>query len=319
MSDRQADQNGARPPEQQSFAPDWRVVLWSLVAVMVVFYFVDVGRQQQVEVLSYTEFKQEVRSGSVSEVTIRGQEIRGTLNAGSAQQGLDDSSLTGSNEQPGSSAQPTGTPFRTTMPSFDDPDLMPLLEQNNVTVKAESTQAEWWQRLLITMLPWILIIGLIVYFSKQMQERMASGGGMFSFGRSKAKRFSQERPELAMDEIAGSKNAKQDLKEVVDYLSDPERFRSVGADLPRGVLMVGPPGTGKTMMAKAVASEAGVPFFSISGSEFIEMFVGVGASRVRDMFKQAKDESPAIIFIDELDSIGRAREIEEVLAGAAEY
>jgi len=305
MAGEQPDQSRDKTPQQPTFAPDWRMFLWAVVALMVVFYFVDLSREQRVEVLSYTQFKEEVRAGNVSEVTIRGQEIRGQLIGTGAGQGLDDSSITG---QDSGGAQPaTGQPFKTTKPAFNDPDLMPLLEKNKVIVNAESTRAEWWQRLIITMLPWVLILGLIFYFSKQMQERMAGGGGMFNFGRSKAKRYQEERPDIGMKDIAGSENAKRDLEEIVDYLKDPERYRSVGASIPRGVLMAGPPGTGKTLMAKAVASEAGVPFFSISGSEFIEMFVGVGASRVRDMFKQAKDEAPAIIFIDELDAIGRSR------------
>jgi len=287
--------------------------LWSIVALMVIFYFIDVGRDRQLQVLSYTQFKEEVRAGGVTEVTIRGQEIRGRLDPSLAAPDAGIGDARGETEGTAAPAGQTGggsgglVRFKTTMPAFDDPGLMPLLEENGVAVNAESTRAEWWQRLLITLLPWVLILGLIFYFSRQMQQRMAGGGGMFSFGRSQARRFTQEQPEVKFKDVAGSENAKRDLGEVADFLADPGRFHSVGATLPRGVLMVGPPGTGKTMMAKAVAAEAGVPFFSISGSEFIEMFVGVGASRVRDMFKQAKDEAPSIIFIDELDSIGRAR------------
>ena len=163
--------------------------------------------------------------------------------------------------------------------------------------------------LLATMLPWVLIFGIFFYFSRRMQKRMGmdKGGGPFGFGKSKARLHSRTISELSFEDVAGMENVKRELQEMVEYLKDPSRFQSLGGELPKGVLLVGPPGTGKTFMARAVAGEAEVPFYSISGSEFIEMFVGVGASRARDMFEQAKKESPAIIFIDEIDSIGRVR------------
>ncbi|MGA8262364.1 MAG: ATP-dependent zinc metalloprotease FtsH, partial [Arenicellales bacterium] len=246
-----------------------------------------------------------MRSGQVAEITMRGQQVSGRLKAKQGN-GAGSSPAAGSN-QGGPLSKSTAHRFTTTIPSVGDPKLMPLLESQGVVVNARSTRAAWWQRLLIDLLPWVLLGGLIFYFSRQMQQRMASGGGIFNFGRSRARRFRAERPEVDMSDIAGSENAKSELEEIADFLGAPDRYRSVGADIPRGVLMVGPPGTGKTLMAKAVAAEAGVPFFSIGGSEFIEMFVGVGASRVRDMFGEAKSEAPSIIFIDELDSIGRAR------------
>jgi len=292
----------ASPP---FFNTNWRLLLWALLALGVMLYAVDVAHRGGPRELTYTQFKQDVRAGEVTDITIRDQQIQGHLKT-SAQGSSSESSSAGSPGQ-GKSASAPAPSFETTIPSFGDPKLMALLEENSVNIKAESTRAAWWQQLIITMLPWVLILGLIFYFSKQMQQRMSSAGGMFSFGRSKAKRFREERPEVSMEDVAGSDNAKRELNEIADFLRDPARYRSVGADIPRGVLMVGPPGTGKTLMAKAIASGAGVPFFSIGGSEFIEMFVGVGASRVRDMFQQAKSESPSIIFIDELDSIGRAR------------
>jgi cell division protease FtsH len=163
-------------------------------------------------------------------------------------------------------------------------------------------------QVLINLLPWVLIIGLIMFAHHRMQGRLGSfGGGLFGFGKSKAKRYEKSTSTVQFSDVAGLANAKQELQEIVAYLKEPERFRQLGGELPKGILLMGSPGTGKTLLARAVAGEANVPFFSISGSEFIEMFVGVGASRVRDMFETAKQEAPAIIFIDELDSIGRAR------------
>jgi cell division protease FtsH len=191
----------------------------------------------------------------------------------------------------------------------DDPDLIPLLERHAVEVRAEVEQIAWWASALINLLPWLLIIGLFFYASRKMQERMLGGGpgDLFGFGKSRARRFRRGSMEIGFDDVAGLENAKRDLHEIIDFLKEPERFRKLGAKIPKGILLMGPPGTGKTLLAKAVAGEAEVPFYSISGSEFIEMFVGVGASRVRDMFDSAKKEAPAIIFIDEIDSVGRVR------------
>jgi cell division protease FtsH len=208
-------------------------------------------------------------------------------------------------------AEPAAGPviFSTILPPVDDPDLIPLLERHAVEVRAEVEQIDWWASALINLLPWLLIIGLFFYASRKMQERMLGGGpgDLFGFGKSKARRFRRGSMEIGFDDVAGLENAKRDLHEIIDFLKEPERFRKLGAKIPKGVLLMGPPGTGKTLLAKAVAGEAEVPFYSISGSEFIEMFVGVGASRVRDMFDSAKKEAPAIIFIDEIDSVGRVR------------
>jgi cell division protease FtsH len=161
--------------------------------------------------------------------------------------------------------------------------------------------------LLIFVLPWILIIGYFAYASKRMKGMMGGTGGLFGVGKSRAKRFRASSSNITFEDVAGLQNAKQDLHEIIDYLKEPKKFSVLGADIPKGILLMGPPGTGKTLLARASAGEANVPFFSISGSEFIEMFVGVGASRVRDMFEDAKREAPSIIFIDEIDSVGRIR------------
>ncbi|MBA1148653.1 ATP-dependent metallopeptidase FtsH/Yme1/Tma family protein [Ectothiorhodospiraceae bacterium WFHF3C12] len=268
------------------------MLLWIAAVMVIGFYWMETARDAAVQDITYTQFRQAVQQERVAEVTIEGQSVQGLYREGRVGDG-----------------ERASRQFETTLPPFDDPALMELLESHGVAVSARPTQPAWWQRLLVNVLPWVLILGVILYFTYRMQQRMASGGqgGLFGFGRSRARRFREESTGVTMDDVAGAQGAKTDLGEVIDYLRRPEAYRRLGAKIPRGVLMMGPPGTGKTLLAKAVAGEAGVPFYSISGSEFIEMFVGVGAARVRDMFKDAKAESPAIIFIDELDSIGRAR------------
>ncbi len=273
-----------------------RVIIWFLTVLLFSFFWLDTAKRQHQADLSYSAFKERVRAEQVASVTLQGQRVSGTFRK----------------PEPGSQA--TGNQlvkqFITTLPPIDDPDLMPLLEQYDVDVRVLSEEGSWWLRLLIGLVPWLLIIGLFWYASIRMQERMMGGGGaggIFGFAKSRAKRFDKGQSSVTFDDVAGLVNAKRDLREISDYLRDPHPYRKLGAKIPRGVLLMGPPGTGKTLLAKAVAGEANVPFFSISASEFIEMFVGVGASRVRDMFQSAKKEAPAIIFIDEIDSIGRAR------------
>ncbi len=269
----------------------WRYFIWLLVLLLIGAYWLSLqdGATAQ-EVIPYTAFKEAVRQDRVAEVTIRGQEVTGTL-------------VAERNDEP-------AQVFSTTIPPIEDSALMELLESRNVIVQVEPEGTPWWQQMLIALLPWLLIFFLIFWVIRRMQDRMAAGSrgdGMFGFGKSKAKRFRKEMTNITFDDIAGLENAKKDLHEIVDYLKEPDRYRSLGAKIPKGILLMGPPGTGKTLLAKGVAGEADVPFFSISGSEFIEMFVGVGAARVRDLFESAKKESPSIIFIDELDSVGRAR------------
>ncbi|MGH8294735.1 MAG: ATP-dependent zinc metalloprotease FtsH, partial [Steroidobacteraceae bacterium] len=196
--------------------------------------------------------------------------------------------------------------FTTTYPAdVGDPTLMPLLRAHHVTINVQSPSVPWLELLLTDGLPILLILAVLVWMGRQASR---SQSGMFGgFGRNRAKRYTEDRPRVTFADVAGADEAKQDLREVVDFLSHPSKYLAIGARIPRGVLLVGPPGTGKTLLARAVAGEAGVPYFHISGSEFVEMFVGVGASRVRDLFTQAKAAQPAIVFVDELDAVGRRR------------
>jgi cell division protease FtsH len=259
--------------------------------------------------IPYSDFKQKVGRGEVGQITIKGNQISGKFK----RENSDNEHQKPQNRNwffqfvQSDESQPDY--FQTVKPALQDPELLPLLEKNEVVIRAETQQRSWLAALIITLLPWLLIFGLFYYASKKMQQRMPGGvgGGIFGFSRSKAKLFDKQSSEVGYDEVAGLDNAKKELLEIVEYLRDPSRFQKLGGELPKGVLLIGPPGVGKTLMAQATAGEADVPFYSISGSEFIEMFVGVGASRVRDMFKKAKKDAPAIIFIDEIDSIGRVR------------
>jgi cell division protease FtsH len=215
------------------------------------------------------------------------------------------------NEQvdPNASAEAEGIveagEIRATLPQgVEIPDLLPALQDAEVVIEGRTTGGTIWTSILISFFPFLLILGLILFMARQMGRGQQN---VFGFGRSKARQNDPERPQVTFDDVAGEAEAKQELMEVVDFLRNPAKYHALGARLPRGVLLVGPPGTGKTLTARAVAGEAGVPFFSVSASEFVEMFVGVGASRVRDLFDKAKAASPAIIFVDELDAVGRQR------------
>lgn len=295
MANKQPADKISRPqPPRQPQLPWWRYALWLLIVLAFSWHWYNLGQAQQPQTLSYTAFKDKVRANEVEQVTLQGDQVSGNL------------------RQDKTEAEPDGRQapnrFVTTLPPVDDPELIALLEQHDVEVTAESEQTDWLARVLIGFIPWLLIIGLFWYSSRKMQERMTGAeGGIFSFGKSKAKRFQQGESMVTFDNVAGLENAKRELREITSYLKNPEHYRKLGANIPRGILLMGPPGTGKTLLAKAVAGEAEATFFSISGSEFIEMFVGVGASRVRDMFESAKKEAPSIIFIDEIDSVGRAR------------
>lgn len=275
--------------------PVWmRLLLFFVIWLAITYGYLYFWPAKPTEDLSYTAFKEKVVAGQVAEITLKGQQVSGQY---LVKEGTD-------NRKKGE--QPPPRYFRTVLPPFDDPELMALLEKNKVAIRAESSERSWFSTLLIVLLPWLLIIGLFVVMNRRLSEQMGAGGP-FAFGKSKARRVKPEEIQVTFKDVAGLENVKYELEEMVDYLKSPEKFQTLGAELPKGVLLAGPPGTGKTLMARAMAGEAGVPYYSISGSEFIEMFVGVGASRVRDMFKTAKDTAPSLIFIDELDSIGRVR------------
>jgi len=197
--------------------------------------------------------------------------------------------------------------FQTILPSFQGEGLLPQLREKNVIITIESAEQGYFWQILVGILPWVLIIGVWILIMKRNQQIQGGPGGLFTFGASKAKLYDTKKPSITFKDVAGMDNVKMELRETIEFLKDPSRFAKLGAKVPKGVLLIGPPGTGKTLLARATAGEAGVPFYSISASEFIEMFVGVGASRVRDMFKKAKDSHPSIIFIDEIDSVGRTR------------
>jgi cell division protease FtsH len=264
----------------------WIVLIWMLLANLFNLFFGASGFKK----ISYTDFKKDVENGKVAEITIRKDKIQGTFVGGDKTDQRD-----------------TTKRFQTVLPSIDDPGLIKLLEENKVEIKAESAESPLLTTLLISLLPWVLIIGFFVYSSKKMGKQLGGFGNPFNFAKSKAKRFNKMKVEITFKDVAGLENPKHELLEIIEFLKNPDKFQALGSQLPKGVLLVGPPGNGKTLMARATAGEAGVPFYSISGSEFIEMFVGVGASRVRDMFENAKKEAPSIIFIDEIDSIGRVR------------
>jgi len=310
MADQQQQQqpgrpDGQQPGQQPGFQPNpqenWTRLIWFGILLMAILFVSQALFAPRQKMIPYSQFKQKVRQEQVAEVTLQGRQVTGQYKSG-ADPSTDKSSRQAEADQT----------FETVVPSVEDPDLMNLLEKHDVTIHVKSTKQSWFVNLLIAVLPWIIIIGAFLYFSKRFQDRMGGGaggggGGVFGFGKSKAKQFEKSMSDIQLDDVAGLENTKKELQEIIGFLKDPDRYRSLGGKLPKGALLVGPPGTGKTLMARAVAGEADVPFFSISGSEFIEMFVGVGASRVRDMFDRAKKDSPAIIFIDEIDSIGRVR------------
>ncbi|WP_284192358.1 ATP-dependent zinc metalloprotease FtsH [Vibrio zhanjiangensis] len=257
------------------------LILWLVIAVVLMSVFQSFGPgDSSGRAVDYTTFVKEVGQGQIQDATFKGEEITFTRRGG-------------------------GSRYVTYMPVYDQKLLDDMITQN---VKVQGTPPEE-QSLLgtifISWFPMILLIGVWIFFMRQMQG--GGGKGAMSFGKSKARMMSEEQIKTTFGDVAGCDEAKEDVKELVDYLRDPSRFQKLGGKIPTGVLMVGPPGTGKTLLAKAIAGEAKVPFFTISGSDFVEMFVGVGASRVRDMFEQAKKAAPCIIFIDEIDAVGRQR------------
>jgi cell division protease FtsH len=291
--------NLKKPVKKGNFS--WENILLFLAIWLLVSYFFRGWATPDQRELPYTQFKEIVTQGRITEITLQGNTIKGAMTPTQAEK---DKTKKEQKER----VEPEKQYFITRVPQFGDPELLQLLESNNITVYVKSSEQPWFISVLVGLLPWILIIGIFLYTSKKMRERMGGGlGGPFSFAKSKAKLYKKSKTSVTFDDVAGLDNAKKELEEIIEFLKNPEKFQKIGAKLPRGILLVGPPGTGKTLMARATAGEADVPFFSISGSEFIEMFVGVGASRVRDMFDKAKKDAPAIIFIDEIDAIGRVR------------
>jgi cell division protease FtsH len=281
----------------------WKQVLIILLLVLAFnyLYVATAPERQETSVsISYSRFKNELRQGNVGEVTLQDSTIRGTFRE----------PVEKSSEQPGEAAVPgTFERFQTVLPPIDDAGLLPELEAAGVEVNVKpEKEPSAWATALIYLLPWVLIIGIWWVILRGMRKRGGPGGGiMGNFAKSGARLYTKENSQITFDDVAGLEEAKQELMEIVEFLRNPKKFVKIGGKVPRGVLLVGPPGTGKTLMARAVAGEAGVPFFSISASQFIEMFVGVGASRVRDLFSGAKKNAPSIIFIDELDAVGRSR------------
>ncbi|MBD3275684.1 MAG: ATP-dependent zinc metalloprotease FtsH, partial [Candidatus Marinimicrobia bacterium] len=264
-----------------------RLLNWVLIVLMAYFAFqLFMPDRQQGDEIAYSEFTSEVRAGEVDSITVKGDQITGIYTG----------------DEPVEERT-----FVTTVPPFANENLEDLLQQSDVTVKAESTQTGFWNTLLVTILPFLLIIGLFLWMGYRARQQMGGGGGLMSIGKSKAKMFTKEESDTSFDDVAGYKEQKESLQETIRFLQNPEEFKALSAKVPKGVLLIGPPGTGKTLMARAVAGEADVPFFHMSGSDFMEMLVGVGASRIRDLFEKAKNNSPSIIFLDELDSIGQRR------------
>jgi cell division protease FtsH len=253
------------------------IALWLALGLMFLLLFNMFSRQQVKEPEEiFSDFLNQVEKGQVSKVTIQGSTIHVIVN---------------------------GERYKTYAPA--DPDLVKTLRAKNIQIEAKPSESDpWWMVLLVQWFPMLLLVGVWIFFMRQMQ---IGGGKAMSFGKSRAKLLTENTHKVTFADVSGIDEAKDELEEIIQFLKDPKRFTRLGGRIPKGVLLVGPPGTGKTLLARAIAGEAGVPFFSISGSDFVEMFVGVGASRVRDLFVQGKKNAPCIIFIDEIDAVGRHR------------
>ncbi len=258
------------------------LILWLIIAAVLVTVMNNFSSPNEPQTLNYSDFIQQVKDGKVERVAVDGYVITGKRNDGDS--------------------------FKTIRPAIQDNGLIGDLVDNHVVVEGKQPeQQSIWTQLLVASFPILVIIAVFMFFMRQMQGGAGGKGGPMSFGKSKARLLSEDQVKTTLGDVAGCDEAKEEVGELVEFLRDPGKFQRLGGRIPRGVLMVGPPGTGKTLLAKAIAGEAKVPFFTISGSDFVEMFVGVGASRVRDMFEQAKKHAPCIIFIDEIDAVGRHR------------
>jgi cell division protease FtsH len=256
------------------------IALWLLITLVMIFlfnYFYSVENTRGKTVLSYSRFLELVKADKVSRVTLQGDEITGVFTDNKA--------------------------FKSYAPA--DPDLVKLLQSKKVEITAKpKDDSPWYTTFLVSWLPMLVLVGIWIFFMRQMQ---AGGGKAMSFGKSRARLLTENTVKVTFSDVAGIEEAKEEVAEIIEFLKDPKKFTRLGGRIPKGVLLVGAPGTGKTLLARAIAGEAGVPFFSISGSDFVEMFVGVGAARVRDLFIQGKKSAPCIIFIDEIDAVGRHR------------
>ena len=258
------------------------LILWLIIAAVLVTVMNNFSSPTEPQTLNYSQFLEQVKEGRVERVTVDGYVIIGKRSDGET--------------------------FKTIRPAIQDNGLIGDLINNNVLIEGKQPeQQSIWTQLLVASFPILVIIAVFMFFMRQMQGGAGGKGGPMSFGKSKARLLSEDQVKTTFADVAGCDEAKEEVTELVEFLRDPGKFQRLGGRIPRGVLMVGSPGTGKTLLAKAVAGEAKVPFFTISGSDFVEMFVGVGASRVRDMFEQAKKHAPCIIFIDEIDAVGRQR------------
>jgi len=280
--------------------PEWRIVLaFGLVLLFLLIWnhFFAANKKAEYVEISYSQLIEQLDARNILNVTIQGLEVSGEFRK--------KTDLVPSGE---TKALPVSH-FITYLPSFQGEGILSKLEEKGVSVQVlPPEQRSLFGQILIALLPWVIIIGVWIFIMRRSQQQLRGGpGGLFSFGSSKAKLFDVKKPKITYADVAGMDNVKQELRETIQFLREPGRFKAIGAKVPKGVLLIGSPGTGKTLLARATAGEAEVPFYSISASEFIEMFVGVGASRVRDMFRKARDTQPSIIFIDEIDAVGRTR------------
>ena len=288
-------QNKEQRPQIRRPGCGGSVIVWLLVGLAVAsLFWGPLSRQFSGRTrISYSAFRDQVENGNVTQVTVSGEEIRGQLKE-AAQKGTGEEAV-------------EYTEFITYLPSFGDEQLLSELESAGVEVQTEPESDISLITLLINFLPILLLVGFVYLIFRQRQGQGQNLLSVFSMQKSQAQLYDREKERTTFEDVAGLEGPKRELREIIAFLREPKRFQRLGGEIPNGLLLVGPPGTGKTLLARAVAGEAEVPFFSISGSNFMEMFVGVGASRVRDLFKEAKKASPSIIFIDELDSIGRSR------------
>nr|NIQ00786.1 AAA family ATPase [Nitrospinaceae bacterium]NIR54861.1 AAA family ATPase [Nitrospinaceae bacterium]NIS85286.1 AAA family ATPase [Nitrospinaceae bacterium]NIT82099.1 AAA family ATPase [Nitrospinaceae bacterium]NIU44360.1 AAA family ATPase [Nitrospinaceae bacterium] len=255
------------------------LALWLVIGLVLIalFNIFSQPMTSQSEIV-FSDFMDQVEQGQISEVVIQGDQITGKY--------------------------ADGRTFKTTAPP-ETPDLIRTLREKDVRIRViPPEQTSWYMNILISWFPMLLLLAIWIFFMRQMQ---AGGGKALSFGKSRARLMNESKTRTTFKDVAGVEEAKEELQEIIEFLKEPQKFSKLGGKIPKGVLLVGPPGTGKTLLARAIAGEANVPFFSISGSDFVEMFVGVGASRVRDLFEQGKKNSPCIIFMDEIDAVGRHR------------